>query len=350
MSLARCRSAGKKLSPINKDDGSKYLSDQDRNEGIVKYYENLYTKPDNERINYDNCIEDFLGETVVNNPIVQNSFLTQDEQISLDRPLTIEELDKSLDKANMKSAPGVDGLSNKFIKRYWNYFRNALFRYCLDCYQKGSLTANFLNASIKLIPKKGDISLLKNWRPISLLSNMYKIISRAINNRLSTVVNRICSRAQKGFNDSRFTQECLINVLETIRHCNNNNISGAVVAVDMAKAFDTLSHGYLEEVFKFFRMGPGIRRWLRILGTNRTACIILEDCSYSRNFRLGRGAAQGDNISPDCFNFGDQILIFKIELDPQISGVWQNFQIPPALNHAPPPPPPRPTARQARTT
>jgi hypothetical protein len=208
----------------------------------------LYTKPDNERINYENCIEEFLGETVVNNPIVQNSLLTNDEQISLDRPLTIEELDKSLDKANMKSAPGVDGLSNKFIKRYWNYFRTALFKYCLDCYQKGSLTANFLNASIKLIPKKGDISLLKNWRPISLLSNMYKIISRAINNRLSTVVNRICSRAQKGFNDSRFTQECLTNVLETIRHCNNNNISGAVVAVDMAKAFDTLSHGYLEEL------------------------------------------------------------------------------------------------------
>jgi hypothetical protein len=302
----------------------------------------LYTKPDNERINYENCIEEFLGETVVNNPIVQNSLLTHDEQISLDRPLTIEELDKSLDKANMKSAPGVDGLSNKFIKRYWNYFRNALFKYCLDCYQKGSLTANFLNASIKLIPKKGDISLLKNWRPISLLSNMYKIISRAINNRLSTVVNRICSRAQKGFNDSRFTQECLTNVLETIRHCNNNNISGAVVAVDMAKAFDTLSHGYLEEVFKFFRMGTGIRRWLRILGTNRTACIILDDCSYSRNFRLGRGAAQGDNITPDCFNFGDQVLIFKIELDPQISGVWQNFQIPPVLNPAPPPPPPAP--------
>jgi hypothetical protein len=170
MSLARCRSTGKKLSSINKDDGSKYPSDQDRNEGIVKYYENLYAKPVNERIDYENCIEDFLGETVVNNPIVQNSFLTNDEQITLDRPLAIEELDKSLDKANMKSAPGIDGLSNKFIKRYWNYFRTALYRYCLACYQKGSLTANFLNASIKLIPKKGDISVLKNWRPISFLT------------------------------------------------------------------------------------------------------------------------------------------------------------------------------------
>jgi hypothetical protein len=147
--------------------------------------------------------------------------------------------------------------------------------------------------------------------------------------RHTKVVNRICSRAQKGFNDSRYNQECLINVIETIRYCNNNNVSGAVVAVDMAQAFDTLSHGFVEKVFEFFRFGPGIRKWLRMLGTNRTACVILDDNSYSRNFALGRGAAQGDNISPDTFNFSDQLLIFRIELDPNISGVWKNFQIPP---------------------
>jgi hypothetical protein len=85
---------------------------------------------------------------------------------------------------------------------------------------------------------------------------MYKIISRAINNRINKVVNRICSRAQKGFNSQRYTQECLINVIESIAHCNAENINGAVVAVDMAKAFDTLSHGFLREVFKFFNIGP----------------------------------------------------------------------------------------------
>jgi hypothetical protein len=91
---------------------------------------------------------------------------------------------------------------------------------------------------------------------------MYKIVSRAINNRLNLIVNRICSRAQKGFNSHRYTQEVLINVIETIRFCNNNCINGAVVAVDMAKAFDTLSHRFLREVFKFFGLGPNITRWL----------------------------------------------------------------------------------------
>ncbi len=96
----------------------------------------------------------------------------------------------------------------------------------------------------------------------------------------------------------------------------------------MAKAFDTLSHGYLTEVFKFFNFGPGITKWLNLLGTKRTACIILDDGSYSRNFSLGRGRAQGDNISPNTFDFGDQILIFKIELDPEVASVWQHLQPP----------------------
>jgi hypothetical protein len=101
----------------------------------------------------------------------------------------------------------------------------------------------------------------------------------------------------------------LINVIETIAHCNHNNINGAVVAVDMAKAFDTLSHNFLREVFKFFNFGPTLIDWLILLGENRTACILLDDGTYSRNFSLGRGRAQGDNISPNTFNFADQILI-----------------------------------------
>jgi hypothetical protein len=97
----------------------------------------------------------------------------------------------------------------------------------------------------------------------------------------------------------------------------------------MAKAFDTLSHGFLHEVFKFFNIGPIMIDWLKLLGENRTACILLDDGTYSRNFRLDRGRAQGDNISPNTFNFADQILILKIELDPNISGIWKNFIIPP---------------------
>ncbi len=331
LSLARSSNKNTNLSCICKSDGSPYDSYAEKVEGIVSYYEEIYGKSLSEAPDLHNCIENFLGEEILLSPIVQNSKLTVGERESLDRPLTIDELDKSVEKCNPRSAPGIDGLSNTFIKKYWYLLRVPLFNYATHCFDKGLLTPNFRSASIKLIPKKGDAANIKNWRPISLLSNIYKIISRAINNRLNTVVNRICSRAQKGFNSQRYTQECLINVIETIAHCRDNKINGAVVAVDMAKAFDTLSHAFLREVFKFFNIGPVMINWLTLLGENRTACILLDDGSYSRNFQLGRGRAQGDNISPNTFNFADQILILKIELDPNLNGIWKNFQIPPSF-------------------
>jgi Reverse transcriptase (RNA-dependent DNA polymerase) len=97
-----------------------------------------------------------------------------------------------------------------------------------------------------------------------------------------------------------------------------------VLAVDMAKAFDTLDHRFIDEVYKFFGLGPVISRWLQLCGNGRQACIILDNETYSRNFDLGSVRAQGDNVSPMTFNFCEQILIFKLELDPLIQRIPRN--------------------------
>ena len=87
------------------------------------------------------------------------------------------------------------------------------------------------------------------------------------------------------------------------------------MAIDMAKAFDTLSNKFLDKVLKFFGFSNNM---LKLLGTNCTACIMLENGELNRNFSLGRGRPQGDNISPNTFNFCIQIIIFKLELDNSI--------------------------------
>jgi hypothetical protein len=138
--------------------------------------------------------------------------------------ISLNELETALDGANPNSAAGIDGISTKCIKRYWRFFGEPLHRYTLCVFRKGRLTRSFKTAIIKLIPKKGLASDIKKWRPISLLSCMYKIISRAVNNRLQTVVNRFTSRAQKGFTKHRYIQELLINMCSTINYCNINNI------------------------------------------------------------------------------------------------------------------------------
>ncbi len=150
----------------------------------------------------ENCIEDFLGLEICNSNIVRDSRLSAAKSAELEGEISTEELDISAMQGN-RSAAGMDGLSNCFIKKFWALLRVPLHRYLRECLLKDSLTPTFKTAKIKIIPKKGDSKKIGNWRLISLLSCLYKVLLRALNNRLKKVRDIIFSRTQKGFTNQR---------------------------------------------------------------------------------------------------------------------------------------------------
>jgi hypothetical protein len=83
----------------------------------------------------------------------------------------------------------------------------------------------------------------------------------------------------------------------------------------------------MREVYKFFGFGEKFIFLLELIGTNRTARIILNG-SISREFDLERGFAQGNGPSPKKYNIGEQILLFRLEYDPNLAGVYNTFIIP----------------------
>jgi hypothetical protein len=210
-----------------------------------------------------------------------------------------------------------------------------LYKYAVKCYETGSLTDNIRSAKIRLIPKKGDLTNLKNWRPISLLNCFYKIISRVIANRLQKHMDKLTKVCQKGYSNSKQCQEVLINIIDSVNKIKASGNRGALVSLDIKKAFDSTSHRYLQCVYNFFNFGPNFIRWLNLISTNRRACIILDSELYSSFFDLERGNAQGDTVSPYIFNLGFQILLFKINYDLQIQGITEQPTIPPDLPPVP---------------
>jgi hypothetical protein len=270
VNLSRGSKSESTLSDLRDDSGDPFGSDIEMKEYVRNFYKNLYRRPAADLNFNENCIRDFLGEEIVNSRLVQDSIIPAQLSNEFETELSLNELDISAAEGN-RSASGMDGLSNCFIKRFWEFLRIPLFRYARTCHAKGKLTQNFSTASIKLIPKKGDATKIKNWRPISLLSCLYKVISRALNNRLKKATGYIFSRAQKGFTSDRHIQEVLINVVEMISHCKTNDIPGAILSIDQAKAFDSISHKYMREDYKFFGFGPNFTKLLETLGNNRTA-------------------------------------------------------------------------------
>jgi hypothetical protein len=100
-----------KLENILDDAGSAFPDDNNRANYIKDYYSGLYL--------VDNIvtgtIEEFLGPAICEHPLVISSKLTEAERAELDKPLSINELDSALKNANLRSAPGVDGYSYRFI-------------------------------------------------------------------------------------------------------------------------------------------------------------------------------------------------------------------------------------------
>jgi len=141
--------------------------------------------------------------------------------------------------------------------------------------------------------------------------------------RLRKYIDKLTPLGQKAYSETRQCQEVIIEILENMDSCNSRGTNGGILSLDISKAFDSVSHSYLESVLEFFNFGPNYIRWIKLIATNRIACIILDDCNLSRNFRLDRGNAQGDTISPFLFLLAFQILLFKIELNAQIAGVTE---------------------------
>jgi hypothetical protein len=98
----------------------------------------------------------------------------------------------------------------------------------------------------------------------------------------------------------------------------------------MAKAFDTVRHDYMNLVYKFFGVGNNFIKMLNTISTGRSASILLEEGELSPPFQLGTGFPQGNAPSPNQFNIGDQILIFKIELCGSIESIFDAPDLVPA--------------------
>ena len=77
----------------------------------------------------------------------------------------------------------------------------------------------------------------------------------------------------------------------------------------------------MEKVYNFFGFGERIKKWLKSIGTGRSACVSLKNGGQTNFFGLEKGHAQGDSPSPLLYNFAVQILLFKIELEKTIKPI-----------------------------
>lgn len=104
-------------------------------------------------------------------------------KMDLESPFYFTEISKAVLDLNLGKSPWIDGLTAVFYKCFWNLIGHDFYAVLLECVDKEILPLSCRRAVLTLIPKKGDLGLLKNWRPVSLLTLDLKILSKALTNR-----------------------------------------------------------------------------------------------------------------------------------------------------------------------
>ena len=173
---------------------------------------------------------------------------------------------------------------------------------------------------ITLIPKGDkDKTFLKNWRPLTLLNSIYKMVSGVIAERIRPTLDTIIHGDQKGFVAGRYIGEAIRSTYDIMQWANENHRVGLILLIDFEKAYDSVSFAYIEKCLNFFNFGESIISWVSLLLNNFVSVINL--CgNISNRFDINRGCRQGDPIASFLFIICIEILAHKLRSDKDVKG------------------------------
>ena len=156
-------------------------------------------------------------------------------------------------------APGPDRFTIAFFQHCWQVLQEDIMGFFQEVYEQGqfekSLNANF----IALIPKKPNALNIKDFRPISLIGSIYKLLAKVLANRLRGVLDGLVSKSQNAFVGGRQMVDFVFIANECLDSRLKSGVRGILCKLDIEKAYDHLNWDCL--IHLLGRMGFG-SKWL----------------------------------------------------------------------------------------
>ncbi|UYV74658.1 hypothetical protein LAZ67_12000433, partial [Cordylochernes scorpioides] len=325
VSLQRCRNSN------NIHDRQKYIEARREYFKLLQRKRDEFNKDKNERIknakdpkSFWNAIASFRKKPIIQGEIdIKEWFLfyknllnkenkeatfTVNQMIGwkdpdLDAEITLEEIHDVVKKLANGKAVGLDGIPNELLKNLpiptLNKLKN-LFNKIMSTEKYPQL---WTNSIVHPIYKSGDKNNPTNYRGIALCSNISKLFTTILSNRLNNWIEKrvIILENQAGFRKNRSCTDHII-LLNSLIQLSLRRKRGKlyVFFVDLTKAFDTVPHDLLWQ--KLHKMGISNKFVMLIKNFYQEAKITIRwKGQYSNNVKINSGVLQGESLSPLLF-------------------------------------------------
>lgn len=170
--------------------------------GSVKAYGRLLEDPkDIKTTAVDHFSFNFTGERLIR-PVLGGVFLRKlspETSFQLGKIFEEEEIVSALKECSNLKSPGPDEFNFSFVKKGWVFMKDLIFQFFSEFHSNGKLTKGINSNFVSLIPKAECPMSFKEYRPISLVGWVYKVLSKVLANRIKTHIQSVIGESQAAF-------------------------------------------------------------------------------------------------------------------------------------------------------
>ena len=291
--VARLRRIPQNTHPL-KHNGKYIYTDREKAEVLGQtLYETFQPRTD-EKVDREhiNTVTTFIN---TNRQLFNHLDNTQDEQV---QEITMEELDLALKKTK-NTSPGPDNIPYTIFRNLPNQTKQYLLDIFNASIKLGYLPTRWKKADIILFPKPGkDLTNPTNYRPISLIPTISKILERILTNRLHPLIQHILPPTQAGFRPGYDITDQIVRLMTDLQNETfNHRRTTTLAALDIKRAFDTVWLDGLRYKLAQTNLPTYLIRWTSDYIRDRAAIVKFKNGS-SETFQLRAGTPQGGVLSP----------------------------------------------------
>ena len=224
---------------------------------------------------------------------------------------TLSEIKLAIRKTRGGTTPGKDGIPIEAIKKDEERLAPILCTLFNEWVQNGEVPDKLADSLTILLYKKGDVRDITNYRPISLLSSLYKLFTKVMANRMSSVLDEAQTADQAGFRRKFCTTDHIFTVNHVIQNCKEYNIPLYMMFIDYRKAFDSIEYNAvwksLQDQGVHWQL---IRILMDIYGKGKNAILMNGE---EVEINIEKGVRQGDTLSPILFTATLRSVFLKLK-------------------------------------